>query len=247
MTHADAPPPPGSQVPQSFSASFAPGLSTATPARADDEGLDEWLTVVDQVCHGVHHALNNRIGSLSALLELTRLGDLPPNDPAFASLANELTRLEDCSRTIRLLPRAEVGEEPLLMDDVLADVLAVHAFLHELRDTPLTITPTPFVEPVRAERWALVRVLILVLADAKRLAKASRASVHTVIESDDRWVKVAFRVEPPAVGAIPTPMRASYAERLAGTLGGSVNRRESAVELRLPTLKTRRAADQRSA
>ena len=135
------------------------------------EGADEWLLLVDQVCHGIHHALNNRIGSLSALLELTRLGDLPPNDPAFATLATELTRLEDCSRAIRLLPRAGVGEEPLIVDDVLADVLAVHAYLHDLRDTPFTIAPTRFVEPVRAERWALVRILVLILADAKRLAK----------------------------------------------------------------------------
>ncbi len=149
-------------------------LAAAPPPTVLDgggDGADEWLLLVDQVCHGIHHALNNRIGSLSALLELTRLGDLPPNDPAFASLAAELTRLEDCSRAIRLLPRAGVGEEPLIVDDVLADVLAVHTYLHDLRDTPFTIAPTRFVEPVRAERWALVRILVLILADAKRLAK----------------------------------------------------------------------------
>ncbi len=240
MTHAGAP---GSPAPQSFATSLASG----PPAPLQTDGAEEWLAIVDQVCHGVHHALNNRIGSLSALLELTRLGDLPPNDPAFARLATELTRLEDCSRTVRLLPRADVGEEPLLIDDVLADVLAVHTFLHEWRDTPFTITPTPFVEPVRAERWALVRVLVLLLADAKRLAKTTRASVHSVIESDERWVTVSLRVGSPAVGEIPTPARAPYAEHVAASLGGIVSRREGAVDLRLPTLKMRRAADQRSA
>jgi hypothetical protein len=204
--------------------------------------------LVDQVCHGIHHALNNRIGSLSALLELTRLGDLPPNDPAFASLSTELTRLEDCARTVRLLPRATMGEEPLIVDDVLADVLAVHAFLHELRETPFTIAPTRFVEPVRAERWALVRALVLVLADAKRLAKTTRASVHATIESDERAVRIEFRVSSGSqpVSQFPTPVREPYAERLAAVFGGSVTRREGSVELRLPTLKTRRAADQRS-
>ena len=126
MTHASA------QDPNSL-------LDAAGPPTVLDgggDGADEWLLLVDQVCHGIHHALNNRIGSLSALLELTRLGDLPPNDPAFASLTTELTRLEDCSRAIRLLPRAGVGEEPLIVDDVLADVLAVHTYLHDLRDTP---------------------------------------------------------------------------------------------------------------
>lgn len=251
MTHAGAPAVPSPPAPpvshppappaasQTIAAPIAPGV--------EGEVADEWLLIVDQVCHGVHHALNNRIGSLSALLELTRLGDLPPNDPAFASLSKELTRLEDCARTMRLLPRAAADEEPLIIDDVIADVLAVHAFLHDLRDTPFTIAPTRFVEPVRAERWALVRVLVLILNDAKRLAKAHRTSVHATIESDDRWVKVEFRVGQQPVGEIPTPVRAPYAERLSTMLGGAVSRREGAVELRLPTLKTRRAADHRSA
>lgn len=202
--------------------------------------------IVDQVCHGVHHALNNRIGSLSALLELTRLGDLPPNDPAFASLSTELTRLGECARTLGLMPRAPFGEEPLIMDDVIADVIAVHTFLHDWRDTPFTIAPTRFVEPVRAERWALVRLLVLILADAKRLAKASRSSVHATLESDDRWVRVEFRVGPQSVTETPMPARAPHAEVLAGLLHGAVNRRPGAVELRLPTLKMRRAADPHS-
>lgn len=210
------------------------------------DGSEEWLAIVDQVCHGLHHALNNRVGALSALLELTRLGDLPPNDPAFTSLSTELTRLEECSRVIRLLPVSAVGDEPLIIDDVLADVLAVHAFLHELRETPLTIAPTRFVEPVRAERWALVRALVLMLADAKRLARPHRASVQSAIESDERWVTIEFRVNPPSATETPMPIRAAYAERLADRLGGSISRRAGAIELRLPTLKMRRAASRQS-
>lgn len=244
MTHASAHPLP--QDPNS-ALRVAP-QPTATVLDGLGAGADEWLTLVDHVCHGIHHALNNRIGSLSALLELTRLGDLPPNDPAFSSLATELTRLEDCSRVVRLLPRAVgVGEEPLIIDDVLADVLVVHAFLHDLRDTPFTIAPARFVEPVRAERWALVRVLVLILADAKRLAKQNRAAVHATIESDDRWVRIEFRVTTPPVSEIPTPAHEPYAERLSTSLGGSLERREGCVELRVPTLKMRRSADQRSA
>lgn len=242
MTHAHGP------TSESFSTSAAPSTvprASSLAVATEAEGADEWLMIVDQVCHGIHHALNNRIGSLSALLELTRLGDLPPNDPAFASLSAELTRLEECARTVRLLPRAAVGEEPLIIDDVLADVLAVHVFLHELRETPLALSPTRFVEPVRAERWALVRALVLMLADAKRLAKASHASVKSSVESDERWVRVAFRIEPTPVGQIPTPLRSAYAETLAGVFGGSITRDEGRIELRLPTLKMRRA-DQRS-
>lgn len=241
MTHAHGPTSESlltSAVPASV-----PRVSSA--AATEPEGADEWLLIVDQVCHGIHHALNNRIGSLSALLELTRLGDLPPNDPAFASLSSELTRLEECARTVRLLPRAAVGEEPLIIDDVLADVLAVHVFLHELRETPLSLSPTRFVEPVRAERWALVRALVLMLADAKRLAKTTRAAVKTSVESDERLVRIAFRVEPVPVGEVPTPLRSAYAESLATSINGTITRGEGRIELRLPTLKTRRS-EQRS-
>lgn len=240
MTHAHGP------TSESFSTSAAPvpapvPRAAGPMAETASDGADEWLLIVDQVCHGIHHALNNRIGSLSALLELTRLGDLPPNDPAFASLSAELTRLEECARTVRLLPRASMGEEPLIIDDVLADVLAVHVFLHDLRETPLSLSPTRFVEPVRAERWALVRALVLMLADAKRLAKANRASVKSSVESDERWVRVAFRVEPVPVGEVPAPARSAYAEALARVVGGAITREEGRIELRLPTLKTRRA------
>src|SRR5690348_7768874 len=131
-----------------------------------EEGVVEWLEVVDQALQGLHHALNNRIGSLSALVELQQLGDLPPDGSGLESLAADLRRLEDANRVIRLLPRdAVVGEESLILDDVIADVLAIHRFLHDVRDQQVMIVPTRYVEPVRVERWAAVRVLTLLLND----------------------------------------------------------------------------------
>src|SRR6476620_8659642 len=128
------------------------------------EGVEEWIELVDQALQGLHHALNNRIGSLSALVELHQLGDLPADGTGFESLAADLTRLEDCNRMVRLLPRDSVaGEEPLILDDVLADVFAIHRYLHDARDLQVTIVPTRYVEPVRVERWALIRVLTMLL------------------------------------------------------------------------------------
>src|SRR5262245_59254821 len=99
------------------------------------EGAEAWLALVDEVLQGIHHALNNRIGSLSAMVELFQLGDLPAGAPGFDSLSGDLTRLSDANRVIRLLPRdGSAGEEPLILDDVLADVFAIHRFLHDVRD-----------------------------------------------------------------------------------------------------------------
>src|SRR5262245_58552363 len=155
------------------------------------EGLEEWVELVDQALQGLHHALNNRIGSISALVELYQGRGVPPDDAGLQSLASELSRLEDGNRMVRLLPQDSVaGEEPLILDDVLADVLAIHRYLHDVRELQVTIVPTRYVEPVRAERWALVRVLTLLLADAKRLAKTANTSVRAVTESDEQWVRV---------------------------------------------------------
>ena len=226
--------------------------AAALPVPNPVEGVEEWLDLVDQALQGLHHALNNRIGSLAALVELFQLGDLTADaasaDASVQSLATDLARLEDCSRMVRLLPRDTVAaEEPLILDDVLADVFVIHRFLHDLRDLQVTIVPTRYVEPVRVERWALVRVLTLLLHDAKHLAKQVQAVVRAVTESDEQWVRVEFRVGSPLVADVPGPARRAgggrYAGELAATFGASVTRRPGVVELRLPTLKARRAAD----
>ena len=209
------------------------------------EGVDEWVELVDQALQGLHHALNNRIGSLSALVELHQMGDLPPDGSAFENLGVDLTRLQDCNRMVRLLPRDSVaGEEPLILDDVLTDVFAIHRYLHDVRELQVTIVPTRHVEPVRCERWALVHVLTLLLADAKRLAKDTDAPVRALSESDEQWVRVQFQVGSPPIAETPST-RGRYAEVLAEKFGGAIDRRAGVVELRLPTLKARRAADRR--
>ncbi|HEY4219255.1 MAG TPA: hypothetical protein VGM67_19060 [Gemmatimonadaceae bacterium] len=208
-----------------------------------NDGVEAWLSLVDEVLQGLHHALNNRIGSLSALVELYQLGDLPPDGSGFESLAADLTRLTECNRIVRLLPRDAVpGEEPLILDDVLADVFAIHRFLHDTRDLQVTIVPTRYVEPIRVQRWALVRVLTLLLNDAKRLAKQMGSVVRAVTESDEHWVRVEFRVGSTPIDAVPESEGGRYAELLAQTFGGTVGRKPGVAEVRLPTLKARRAA-----
>jgi hypothetical protein len=206
------------------------------------EGVEEWLELVEQALEGLHHALNNRIGSLSALVELRQMGDATADSARLEGMAADLKRLEEANRAIGLLTRGDPVDEPLIVDDVLADVFAVHRFIHDVRDLQVTIVPTRYVEPVRVQRWALVRVLVLLLKDAKRLAKQSGAVVRAATESDEQTVRVEFRVGSPLVAEVPVaPTR--YAESVAATFGGTISRRAGVAELRLPSLKARRAAD----
>jgi hypothetical protein len=210
----------------------------------DAEGAEEWLDLMDQALQGLNHTLSDRIGSLSALIELLQLDGVPADRAGFERVGAELARLEDCSRLVNLLPRDTVAaEEPLILDDVIADVFAIHRFLHDVRDVPVTIVPTRFVEPVRVERWALVRVLTLLLNDAKRLARPLGAAVRVAAESDDHWVSVEFRVGSPPVREVPMSHKGRYAEIVAKSFGATVGRRPGIAEVRMPTLKARRAAD----
>jgi hypothetical protein len=101
------------------------------------------------------------------------------------------------------------------------------------------------VEPVRVERWALVRALTMLLRDAKRLAKVANTNVRAVTESDDQWVRIEFRVGTPPVVDIPVSGGGRYAELLAESFGGSIERKPGLAALKMPTLKARRAADRR--
>jgi hypothetical protein len=211
--------------------------NTETSPSPPMEGLEEWVELVDQALQGLHHVLNSCLGSISA-----QLGDSFADEVAFANLTAELARLEECDRVVRLLPHdAIAGEETLVLDDLLADVLAIHRYVHDTPDLEVTIAPARSVEPVRVERWAVVRVLALLLADAKRLAKQVETSVRVTTESDDSWVRVEFQVGEPPVAETPGPSRGPYAALLAETFGGKVDRRAGVAELRMPTLESRRA------
>ncbi|HEY4306818.1 MAG TPA: hypothetical protein VGM82_20275 [Gemmatimonadaceae bacterium] len=209
------------------------------------KGADEWLNLVDEIFRGLHHDLNNRLGSLSAMVELLQLGDAPADGPAFSTLAGDISRLGEANRMIRLLPRDPgAGEEPLILDDVLADVFAIHRFLHDIRDVQVTIVPTRFVEPIRCERWAILHALVLLLAEAKRLAKDSNAVVRSVTESDEQTLCVRFQIGAPLLAETPASLGV-YAENVAATFGGTITRKAGAAELRMPTLKARRASARR--
>ena len=58
-------------------------MTEAGSAVVGHEGIEEWLELVEDALQGLHHALNNRIGSLSAVVELFQLGDLPAEGASF--------------------------------------------------------------------------------------------------------------------------------------------------------------------
>lgn len=235
-TNQDAPPPPALE-------SRLTGPTGVEPTTTVD--LEDWLALLDQALQGLHHALNNRIGTLSALVELTELNELPADGSASKRAASDLERLEECNKVVHLLRRDRAaGEEALVLDDVLDDAYVIHRYLHDVRDVQVTASPEKAAEPIRVERWALVRVLTLLLYDARRLAKRLDKLVRTSTRSDEQWVHVEFRVgeNHDLTGDVPESAGGRYAECVATAFGGDVQRYAGGVVVRVPTLKARRAA-----
>lgn len=209
--------------------------------------VQEWLDLVDAALHGIHHSLNNRIGSLLAVVDLHRSGGLAEVAGGLDGLASEVERLQECNRVVRLLPDSSAGEEALDVRDVLSDAMVIHELLPSTKELPVVLTAAD-ATPVRAERWALLRALTLLLRSAKSAAQSGGAkapSVHASIEADDAWVRVVFRFGGDVEVAVGGPASSRYVEMLAARFGGSTMVAAGAVELRIPTLKARRAAERR--
>jgi hypothetical protein len=238
------PAPPRPPTTESSTEGTALTISSGGSHASADEDIEDWLSFVDQVLQGLHHALNNRIGTLSALIELAELSELPADGSAFKAVTADLARLGECNHVIDLLRRdTAAGEEPLMVDDVLTDAYAIHRYLHDVRDVQVTAGPTRAAEPVRVHRWVLVRTLSLLLYDARHLAKRLDRFVVAGTDADAEWVRVSFRVDDGvgrSVDDVPVSFGGHHADVLAGLLGGNVFREPGAVGVRLPTLKARR-------
>ena len=224
------------------------GTPVSSAAAAAVDGIEDWLSLLDQALQGLHHALNNRIGTLAALVELAELQEMPSDGSADEKRRRRPRAPHDCNRVVHLLRRDRIGaEEPLLLDDVLADAYAIHRYLHDVRDVQVTAPSARTTEPVRVERWAALRVLTLLLYDARRAGKRIDKLVRTSPSRATSGCESTSASATTATGVWRTcQCRARALRRGRGeSLGGRVVREAGAVGLMLPTLKSRRAREGR--
>jgi hypothetical protein len=148
-----------------------------------------WPVLIDSLLRGIAHALSNRTG---ALMALTGLDPADQDDESRALLPSELSRLHDLTRLIKLLP-ADVGarSEAILVGDVIAEAVALLS-LHPLaRDLQWRVEGDQESTVVRAERWALLRLLLLTLNGARSDADKTGADTVLIrVAGDSRNVSV---------------------------------------------------------
>ena len=189
-------------------------------------GAAEWLALSEALVAGLVHALNNRVTALSVCAELAALGDAEMLRGGV--LVTEVARLQRVATLIGLLPARSHPAEAMEIGPVLDDAIAIHAQHPRTRAIESTVELEGAVQPVRAPRWALLRLLLLLLDAAKAEAQdAGRTAVMLQLSSDDQSVRVRVRARERA---------GAYAAEMARLCGGVLARDGEQLVLTVPSL-----------
>jgi hypothetical protein len=205
---------------------------------AGDAGAEpRWEDEVEALVRGLAHALGNRLAVVALAVDELDDPEAEVAADARARLSRESGRVAEVNRLLRLLPRERGARaEALQLAEVLDDALALHRHHPERRDRAVTVTTDAGVLPVRVERWALLRALLLLLGAAAD--GATQGPALAVRVSGDASV---VRVRVVGGSGKDDASRAEEMVSLAGTFadrcGGRIERDEDgAFALALPSL-----------
>ena len=185
----------------------------------------QWAELSDALLAGLVHMLNNRVTALSVCAELAAMGDTEMMEGGV--LMSEMKRLQQASALIGLMPSRPHRPEALELRPVLDDAIALHAHHPRTRLVACDVALDGAMQPVRAPRWALLR-LMLVLVDAAKDAAAEASRSATIRLSSDEATAY-LRVSTTADGG-------AYGAAMAELCGGQLSRHGTELVLGLPTL-----------
>lgn len=130
-----------------------------------------WMEVRDPILRGLVHALSNRVGTVVAASGMLDAGSV---DVAGQVLRGEADRLESLVTQFRLATAdpfgAEAVPEPLVLADVVADVVALRGSVADVGEAALTCEGD--VPPVVTSRVGLVHAVLLLLRDGATALRA---------------------------------------------------------------------------
>ncbi len=192
-------------------------------------GSESWSRLSEELIAGIHHALNNRMATLSAVGQVLE-SELPADHPLAGALGTEVTRLESTTSMLRLLERGG-GGEPVQLSASLADVSALLALHHRLRDVELVADVPAELHPLWVDPIALVRALLLMAVQA---AGEGAHRVEVVARGDDEVVEV--RITAGGEAAAGAEAGLADAGAMLGAWGGRVVEEGGALIATLPTL-----------
>jgi signal transduction histidine kinase len=214
-------------------------MSGADAEESGGAAAEAWLAAADGLVAGVHHALNNRLGTVSALVQLASM-DGGPGPEAMGALREELERMGGTLRLLGMVPRRPAEEPiPLQLSELLPDALALVAQHRDARDVHFAVETAPDLLPVLCPEGALLHALLALLAGAAVAAtEAGTSRVDVRCTGDERRVTLEVEPEGDALGG---PVGGAGLAALFAAAGGEAEATETGIVARLPTLLAGRA------
>lgn len=198
---------------------------------------DEWAELCEPLMRGVVHALNNHIMAMSAHVQLAAMGD--EGLPLQQVLPARLSQLEQTTAHLRALSVEKRPAEAIEIMPVIQEAIALHAYHLSLRGIRCDVQPTSELVPLRVPRWALSRLLLVLIDRAKHASqRAGRNSFVLRIEGDDRYL---------VLRTLADEETDPYAQSLAALCGATIARTNGENLLRLPSLIEVRRLDRQRA
>lgn len=185
----------------------------------------EWAELCEALMRGLVHAFNNRIAAMSASVQLLAMGD---EDISPEVLPAELSQLEQTTAHLRALCAEKRPAEAIEIVPVVLEAIALHAYHPRLRDIRCEMQLTSELVPLRVPRWALSRLLLVLIGQAKHASeRAGRDSFVLRLAGDDRFLDVRLLAD---------DEESPYARSLAALCGATIERTNGENLLRLPSL-----------
>jgi hypothetical protein len=134
-------------------------------------GPEEWATVLDKLLLGVTHNISNRVATLAGVSDILS-GD-PTIPPILRALADEVPRLEESIRLLRLLAEPDDEEEEALEATRATDDAIALARLHPAcLNVRFEIEGRREAPPVIARPTSLTHEIVVALVSAASVASA---------------------------------------------------------------------------
>jgi hypothetical protein len=135
---------------------------------------DAWAPVLDKLLHGVTHTISNRVATLAGVSDILS-GD-PGVPPILRALADEVPRLEEALRLLRLLATPDdEGVEALETSRLVDDAISLAALHPACRNISFEVGQRSDVPPVLARHSLLVHDLVTALVAAAQYARGEPA------------------------------------------------------------------------
>jgi hypothetical protein len=230
-----------------------PEAPNPTPARLWG---DQWLRVSEKVLKGLNHQLSNRVASIEALTMMLEPGGSASDETVHRALADEVERLGRVMRLYRLLPpEPTAAPEPVRPQDIIPQVLELHAHHADLKRIAYEVAEDPSVEPVCVRPSALLRSLLVLFESVAGHATRAGSSgpVFLRCAGEGEWVTIVMEGPSPTAeplgtgeGTLVAAVRGTLdhaAVRLAAERSGAIGRPWIRYALTLPTLAKFRAME----